>query len=132
EPGLIRPLPHPAVDLRCQHHFLSPSAALRDPATENLLGHALADLPAIDIRGIEKVDLVLQRPIHDPEAVRLRCLRPEIHAAETQATHAKSGSTEMDVLHNHVPAGFSHSTKIGNQVQAGHCRYRSPRGRCEP
>ena len=83
EPGLIGPVPHPAIDLRCQHHFLPPSAALREPAAEDLLGEAFADLPAIDIRGIEKVDLVLQRPIHYPEAVRFRCLRPEIHTAET-------------------------------------------------
>ena len=106
EPSLIRPVPHPAIDLRRQNHFFAAPAALREPPAENLLGDALADLPTIDIGGIEKVDLMLQSPIHYSEAVSLGCLGPEIHTSEAHATHAKPRSTEVDVLHDHVTREF--------------------------
>ena len=46
--ALVWPLAHRAVDLGRQHDLLAPPAALRQPAPDDLLGDALAELPAID------------------------------------------------------------------------------------
>src|SRR5262249_36437946 len=82
---------------------LPAAAALREPATDDLLGDALAGLPAVDVRRIEEVDPELQRTVHDGEAVGLRGERAEVHGAETEATHLEPGAAEPDVLH-HLPS----------------------------
>ena len=45
EPAVVRPLGHRTEDLRREHDLLAPTAALREPAADDLLGHALALRP---------------------------------------------------------------------------------------
>jgi hypothetical protein len=81
ETTLVRALAHLVVHLGRQHDPLAPRAALRQPAPDDLLGDALAELPAIHIGGVEEVDPQLQRLIHNRKAVGLAGLRAEVHGA---------------------------------------------------
>ncbi len=85
EPLLVRPVPHVAEYLGGEHDFFAPAASLGEPAPDNLLGDALADLPTVDVGGVEEVDPELKRAVHDPECVRLACMRAEIHRSKAEA-----------------------------------------------
>ena len=62
---VVGPVAHVAVELGREDRTLAPSAALGEPAPDDLLGDALALLPAVDVRGVEEVDAVLVRAVHD-------------------------------------------------------------------
>src|SRR5262245_49099449 len=82
EPGIVRAAAHPSVDLGGEHDLFAPTSALREPAPDDLLGHPLARLPAVDVGGVEEVEATVDRAIHDREALRLGGLGPEVHRAE--------------------------------------------------
>ena len=65
EEGVVRPVRHPAVDLGGQHGLLAALAALGEPGAEHLLGAALAGVEAVDVGGVEEVDALGERPVHD-------------------------------------------------------------------
>src|SRR5581483_10361736 len=100
EPRLIRPIAHAAVHLRRKHDFLAAAAALREPAADDLFGYAFANLPAIDVRGVEEIEAVLERAVHDLPAVRFACLWAEVHGAEAEAADLQSGAAEMHGVHD--------------------------------
>jgi len=75
------------------------SAALRQPAADDLLGDALARLPAVDVRRVEEVDAELEGPVHDGGAVGFAGERTEVHRAEAETAHLHTGTPEPDVLH---------------------------------
>src|SRR5262249_1388241 len=91
EPLVVRSLAHAALDLGRQDDLLAPPAALLEPATDDLLGHALTRLPAVDVRGVEEVEAQLERMVHDGEAVRLAGVRTEVHGAEAERAHPNAG-----------------------------------------
>ena len=81
---LVRPVAHAPVHLRGDDHFLAPPAALGKPASDNLLGDAFADLPAVDIGGIEEINAQFERLIHDGEGIFLFRLWAEVHRPQAQ------------------------------------------------
>ncbi len=96
---LVRPLAHLAVHLGGEHDLLAPAAPLREPAADDLLGHALALLPPVDVGGVEEVDPQLQRAIHDRERVGFGRFGTEVHRAEAEPTDLQTCPTELDVAH---------------------------------
>src|SRR4029077_405219 len=104
EAPVVRPVPHLAVHLGGEDDALPPAAALHQPAADDLLGHALARLPAVDVRGVEEVDPRVERAVHDREAVGLGRLRAEVHGAEAETAHAETGAAEADILHARGPS----------------------------
>src|SRR6185312_429205 len=99
QPALVRPVAHLAVDLRREHDLLAPAAPLRQPPPDDLLRHALALLPAVDVGGVEEVDPQLERAIHDRERLPLAGLGPEVHRPEAEPTDLQRRPTEPDVVH---------------------------------
>src|SRR5262249_511596 len=97
--ALVGPLAHAAEDFGRQDDALATPPTLGQPATDDLLGGALARLPAVDVRRIEEVDAQLDRPVHDGGAVGLGGQRAEVHGAEAQPAHLDPSATEADVLH---------------------------------
>src|SRR5439155_20843713 len=75
----------------------------REPAADDLLGHALARLPAVNVGGVEEVEAAIERAIHDREAFRLGGLGPEVHRAETEPAHLEARATELHVFHRRHP-----------------------------
>jgi len=79
-----------AVQLGREHHLVAPPLALRKPVPDDLLG--MADMAsvwshAVPICGVEEIDPVLQRTVHDAEAFRFGRLLPQIHRAKTEGTY---------------------------------------------
>src|SRR5439155_8073029 len=98
QPDIVRPGTHSPVHLGGQHDAVAPAAVLCQPAADDLLGHTLAALPAVDVGGIEEVEAELERPVHDREALALRRLGAEVHRAEAEAAHLESRASELRVL----------------------------------
>src|SRR5262249_28827004 len=96
---VVRSTAEPPVHLGGEDDLVAPPAALRQPASDDLLGDALARLPPVDVRGIEEVDAGLERPVHHGEAVGLAGVRAEVHRSQTEPADAGSGPTELDILH---------------------------------
>src|SRR5262249_45437535 len=99
EPLVVRSAAEPPVHLGGEDDLVAPPAALRQPATDDLLGDALARLPPVDVRGVEEVDADLERLVHHGEAVRLAGVRTEVHRPQTEPADPRSRPTELDVLH---------------------------------
>jgi hypothetical protein len=78
---LVGPCVHAAVDLSSDDDFLAP-AALREPAPDDLFGDAFAQLPAVDIGGVEKVEAEFEGMIHDGECILFGGVRAEVHSAQ--------------------------------------------------
>ena len=84
---VVRPFAgHVAVHLRGEHDFFAPATALREPATEDLLGFPAA----VAVRGVEEVDSRVERAVHDREAVNLVRFGTEIHRAQAERAHQQS------------------------------------------
>ena len=81
---MVGPFTHVAVDLGGEDDLFPAPAALGKPAPDDLLGDAFADLPAIDIGGVEKVDAQFEGFIHDGKRIGLAGLRAEVHRAQAQ------------------------------------------------
>src|SRR5262249_30183896 len=96
---VVLALAHRAIHLGGQHDLLAP-AALRQPAPDDLLGHANAQARTIAISGVEEVDPQCQRLIHDREAVGLAGLRSEIHGSQTQPADSQARAAKMRILHS--------------------------------
>ena len=103
QPRLVRPLPHLAVDLGGEHDLLPPTATLREPVADDRLRRSDALAAPVHVRGVEEVDAVLERPIHDRERVLLRGLRSEVHRPEAQPAHDHAESSQMRGLHQRPP-----------------------------
>src|SRR5439155_1482430 len=99
EPAVVRLVAHLPVDLGGQDDALAAAAALGEPAPDDLLGHALARPPAVDVGGVEEVDAELQRPVHDGEALGLGGERAEVHGAEAEAAYLEPRPAETRVVH---------------------------------
>jgi hypothetical protein len=76
-----------------------PPPALRQPAADDLLGDPHAEMKAVDVGGVEEVDPLLQRLIHDREAVGLARLGAKVHRPQAQPTDLQAGAAERCVLH---------------------------------
>ena len=96
---VVRSVAHWVVDLRREDDLLAPPAALREPASDDLLGPPFAALPAVDVGGVEEVDPEVERLVHDDERVGLARLRTEVHRAEAKPADAETRATEADVAH---------------------------------
>src|SRR5262249_17035045 len=96
---VVRSLAHAAVDLGRQDDALATSTALRQPAADDLLGDALARLPAVDVGRVEEVDAELEGPVHDGAAVGFAGEWTEVHRAQAETAHLHTGTPEPDVLH---------------------------------
>jgi hypothetical protein len=103
EARLVGPVAHFAVDFGSEHNLLAPSAALGEPATDDLLGNPFAHFPAIDVRSVEEIDPQLQRPIHDGETIGFARQGTEVHRAEAEPAHAQAGASKSCVLHSVLP-----------------------------
>ena len=99
EPPLVGPLPHVAVQLGRQHRLLTAPAALREPVAHDPLGGALALIAAVDVGGVEEVDALLMRGVHDRERVGLGGEGAEVHGAQAQTADTESGSPELREVH---------------------------------
>ena len=106
---LVGPVAHRPVQLGRQDHLVAAPAALGEPAADDLLGDALALLPAVDVGGVEEVDALLEGPVHDRVGVLLGGLRTEVHRAQAQPADQQPGPSEMGVLHVLAPAVRRHS-----------------------
>src|SRR5262249_28176333 len=112
EAPLVGPLPGGAEDLRREHQAVATPAALGEPAADDPLRDAGAPTgagvaaPAVDVRGGQEVDPVLEGAIHDRERVPLRgpaALPPEVHRAEAERADAKAEAAEAAIVHRSVP-----------------------------
>jgi hypothetical protein len=81
---VVGPVAHLPVDLGGQDDLLPATAALGEPAADDLLGDTLTGLPAVDVGGVEEVDAQLEGLVHDGE--RRLAVRPEVHRAEAKET----------------------------------------------
>ena len=72
EAAVVRPLRHRSVDLGGEHDLLASVAALREPVADDRLRRARALVAAVPVRGVEEVDAVIERLVHDHERVALR------------------------------------------------------------
>ena len=90
EARLVGPVAHPSIDLRGQNKLFASTAALIEPAADNLFGHPFADFPPIHVGAVEKIDAQFQRVVHDGKAVGFGGLRPEVHSAKAKAADANS------------------------------------------
>ncbi len=93
EAVVIGPVAHAAVDLGGQDDLLAASAALGEPAPDDLFGDAFADLPAVDVGGVEEVDAEFEGLVHDGEGLFFGGLRAEVHGAEAEAGDLAAGAT---------------------------------------
>src|SRR3954467_8005861 len=100
---VVRPVRHAAVDLGGEHGLLAPFAAQGEPGAEHLFGAPLARVEAVDVGGVEEVDALGQRPVHDRVRVGLLGLPAEVHRAETEAGDRQSAAPEVRVLHDDHP-----------------------------
>ena len=92
-----------AVDLGGQHGLLAALAALGEPGAEHLLGAALAGVEAVDVGGVEEVDPLGERAVHDRVRVGLLGLPAEVHGAEAEAGDGQAAAAEVRVLHGNPP-----------------------------
>src|SRR5262249_33516334 len=95
----VRAVAHLAVHLGGDDNLLAPAAALGEPATDDLFGDALAELPPVHVGGVEEIDAVFAGAVHDREAVRLRRDGTEVHGAQAEAADGQAGTAEVRVLH---------------------------------
>ena len=109
QPAVVRPLGHRAEDLGREHDLLAASAALREPAADDLLGRAGTLRSAVAVRGVEEVDPELERAIHDLVRVGLARERAEVHRAEADRADAQRGTSETSILHGVLRAGDERS-----------------------
>jgi hypothetical protein len=79
---LVGPVAHPPEDFRRQDHLLPPTAALGEPAADDLLGPALANLPAVGVGGVKEIEAQFEGLIHDGKRIGLAGLRAEVHRPE--------------------------------------------------
>ncbi len=100
--GVVGPVVHRPVQLRGDHRLLAPTAALGEPASDDLLGPALPLAPPVHVGRVEEVDAGLVGGVHDREGVLLGGLRAEVHRAEAQSADRQAGAAQVGVLH-----GFS-------------------------
>src|SRR3546814_3205568 len=54
--GVVGPVAHRAVELGREDGLLPAAAALGEPPADDVLGDALAELPPVDVGGVEEVD----------------------------------------------------------------------------
>jgi hypothetical protein len=92
---------HRVVDLGREGHVAAPSAALREPVAQALLGVAVLLLPAIDVGGVEEVDPELERPVHDGETVLDGGVPAEVHRAEAAVAHLHPVAPQPPVVSAH-------------------------------
>ena len=105
EPALVGPVPHVAVELGGHHDLLPPSAALGEPAADDLLGGAPALGAPVDVGRVEEVDPGLEGRVHDGERGGLVGLGPEVHGAEAEAADGEAGPAEVGEAHAAEPTG---------------------------
>ncbi len=74
--GVVGPVAHRAVELGGDHRPLPTSAALGEPAPDDLLGHPVAPPPPVNVGGVEEGDAQLERLIHQAVGVGLLGVRP--------------------------------------------------------
>jgi hypothetical protein len=65
-----------------QHHLLPAATALGEPAPDDVLGDALAGLPAVHVGGVEKIDPQFERLVHDGKRIGFTGLRTKVHGAQ--------------------------------------------------
>ena len=99
EAAVVRPLRHRSVHLGGEHDLLASVTALREPVADDRLRRARALVAAVPVGGVEEVDAVIERLVHDHERVALRRERSEVHGAETQLADAQRRTSESPVLH---------------------------------
>ena len=117
---LVRPVAHAPVHLCGHHHFLAPAAALGKPASHNLLGGAFADLPAVDIGGIEEINAEFERLIHNGEGVFLFRLGPEVHRPQAQPGNLQASPAKLCVFHIYLQKiTLFEREQMGNRVHEG-------------
>ena len=75
------------------------SRPLRD-SSENFF----TALPAIDIGGVEKIDALIERRMHDLRTRFRIAAHAEVVAADTRHRDLESGGAEISVFHARVPA----------------------------
>ena len=97
--ALVGPFAHAPEDLGGDDDFLAPTAALREPAPDDLLGDAFAHFPAVDVGGVEEVDAQFQGAIHDGERIFFGGVRAEVHRAQTQRADFQAGAAQWDIVH---------------------------------
>ncbi|MNN01838.1 hypothetical protein D3C81_1144680 [compost metagenome] len=90
---------HGPVYLRSQHYLLSPAAALREPAPDDLLGPAAMLNSTVDVGRIKEIDAGIDRRVHDLKRFLLIRRRTKIHRPQTQTAHLQAGSSQTGVLH---------------------------------
>lgn len=102
---VVRAEAHRLVRLRGEHDLVAASAAPAEPASDDLLGQAVALLhvralrAAVDVRGVEQVDARVHRGVHDRETGGLVGGVPEVHGAERETADLQTAAAEMGVLH---------------------------------
>src|SRR5207237_10363377 len=112
------------VDLGGEDDALAAPAALRQPASDDLLGDALAGAPAVDVGGIEEVDAELEGAVHDGEALGLSGEGTEVHGAETEAAHLEARPRETRVLHSRLIAWPPRGGRGPSSLRAARPRWR--------
>jgi hypothetical protein len=72
---------------------------LSEPPSDDLLRDPFAELPSIDVCGIEEIHAEFERLVHDDGTVRFRRVVAEIHGAKAQSADLQAGAAELDVLY---------------------------------
>jgi len=91
-------------DLGSDNDRVAPSAALGEPATDDLFGAAaIFQTGAVGIGGVEEVNAHIKGFVHHAETVLLAYLTCEIHRAQTQTRDLHACSTQKRVLHHQFP-----------------------------
>jgi hypothetical protein len=104
EVPVVRAGAHRLVDLGRENDPL-PAPALGEPAADDLLRGAEALLhvrglrAAVDVGGVEEVDALFERLVHDREAGRLVGDPAEVHRPEREPADLQARASEVRVLH---------------------------------
>ena len=151
EAAVVRPVAHRAVDLGREHDLLAPPPpwANQRPMICSVIRSPLsADSSAVDVGGVEEVDTVLERPVHDRETSGLVGLRAEVHGAEAQLADLQACAAEVAVRHRHRwffqlivavlrvqgPSGLGHrlNSNVHDQSYGPHLRQPTTSGARSP
>ncbi len=93
--AVVGPLARREVELGGQDGPVAPAAPGGEPPADDLLGAAFA----VHIGGVEEVDAVLVRTVHDRVAVLFGRFRPEVHRAQDEPGHGEAAAAEPGVVH---------------------------------
>ena len=97
--AVVRPLPLAAVQLRGQDHHVPAPGPGPEPVPDDLLADTLGPRAAVGVRGVEEVDPLLEREVHDPVRLGHVSERAEVHGAETEPADRDAAAPKMRVVH---------------------------------